>query len=98
MTASKVSSSATFDGAQELSMARVLAPTHRAHRIPQRTEPPDLLALTDLKWVMSAYVDRIDTDRLLREPAYARRCLDAACATPSELVRSLATRVLSPLI
>ena len=61
-------------------------------------EPPDLLALTDLKWVMSAYVECIDTARLVREPAYARRCLEAACATPSELVRRLAARVLSPLI
>jgi hypothetical protein len=79
-------------------MACVHTPTHRAHRIPPCAHRPDLLALTDLKWVMSPYVERIDTDRLLREPAYARRCLDLACATPSELVRDLATRVLSPLL
>lgn len=60
--------------------------------------PPDLLALADLKWVMSAYVGRIDIPRLLREPAYARRCLDEASATPSELVQRLALRVLSPLL
>jgi len=79
-------------------MACVLSQSHLAHPLPSGAGQPDLLALTDLKWVMSAYIERIDTDRLLREPAYARRCLDAACSTPSDLVRSLATRVLSPLI
>lgn len=60
--------------------------------------PPDLLALTDLKWLMSAYVERIDITRLLRDSAYARRCLDAAHATPSPLVHRLAEQVLTPLI
>jgi hypothetical protein len=70
------------------------------YRIPDAglRQPPDLLALTDLKWVMSAYVGRIDIQRLLSDSAYARRCLDEARATPSELVQRLAARVLSPLI
>jgi hypothetical protein len=61
-------------------------------------DAPDLLALADLKWVMSAYVERIDIARLLRDSAYARRCLDEAHATPSELVHKLAERVLTPLL
>lgn len=60
-------------------------------------EVPDLLALADLKWLMSAYVVRIDIQRLLRDRAYARRCLDEARATPSEVVRRHADRVLAPL-
>ena len=81
----------------------VIGPSARRVGLPlgeacQTAAEPDLLALTDLKWLMSAYVARIDVARLLREPDYARRCLDAACSTPSDLVRQLATRVLSPLI
>lgn len=62
------------------------------------SDRPDLLALTDLKWVMSPYVEHINIARLLRDSAYARRCLDEAHATPSKLVHELAERVLAPLI
>ncbi|MCK6425220.1 MAG: hypothetical protein L6Q75_09020 [Burkholderiaceae bacterium] len=79
-------------------MACLQSPTALPRRSPARGAAPDLVALTDLKWLMSAYVERIDIPRLLREPAYAQRCLEVARTTPSEVVQRVATRVLSPLL
>lgn len=83
---------------EESAMACLHSPAALPRRTPAGGSTPDLVALTDLKWLMSAYVERIDIPRLLREPAYARRCLDVARATPSEMVQRVAARVLSPLL
>lgn len=83
---------------EESAMACLHPPAPGPRRAPRCGATPDLVALTDLKWLMSAYVERIDIPRLLREPAYAQRCLDVARATPSEMVQRVAARVLSPLL
>lgn len=63
-----------------------------------QTCQPDLVEMVELKWLMAGHGLWLDVPRLCREPAYARSTLEVALALPSDLIRRIAQRILTPLI
>lgn len=59
---------------------------------------PDLVEMVELKWLMAGHGLWLDVPRLCRDQAYARCTLDAAQGLPSDLIRRIAQRILTPLI
>lgn len=60
------------------------------------TEPADspaLLEIIDLKWLLGGDGHRVHVERVLNDPAYARRCLALALASPNEAARDAARRL-----
>lgn len=56
--------------------------------------PPQLVDFVDFKWLMASQGHRVDAQRMQADPDYAQQCLALAQASTSDLLRSVATRLL----
>ncbi|MCY7315858.1 MAG: hypothetical protein LH480_09615 [Rubrivivax sp.] len=52
-----------------------------------------LVEIIELKWLLAGLGVRLHVERLQQDPAYVRRALEAAAASPSVVVRKVALRL-----
>jgi hypothetical protein len=64
---------------------------------PIQTELPPLVEIIDLKWLLAGIGVHLHVERMLADPAYARRALDHAAASDSPALRTVAARLRSRL-
>ena len=74
-------------------MRIVLTPHHLPHPPDSDATALPLVEIIELKWLLAGVGIHIHVERLQQDAGYAQRALDTAAASPSPVIRALASRL-----